>query len=118
LAVVTLRLMYLNFCRVVWWLFLSACSDAAKELEILVLRHEVAVLRRQVDRLRLSWADRTILSALARSPRTCGSGGGTDQRFDQRAGKFPPIYVRGPVREGAHPSGAESRHLIFSSTPG
>jgi transposase InsO family protein len=51
---------------VLGWLALLAGSDAAKDVEILILRHEVAVLRRQVARPRPDWADRAMLAALAR----------------------------------------------------
>src|SRR5512133_550453 len=52
--------------RVLSWLALLARSDAAKDAEILTLRHEVAVLRRTNPRPALTWLDRAVLSALSR----------------------------------------------------
>jgi putative transposase len=63
---VLLRLAYLVVLRVFGWLALLARSDRAKDTEILILRHQVAVLQRQVKTPRLSWADRALMAALAR----------------------------------------------------
>src|SRR3954451_7234673 len=52
--------------RVASWLALLARADAAKNVEILVLRHEVAVLRRHNQRPTLTWLDRAFLSAFTR----------------------------------------------------
>ena len=52
--------------RVFGCLVLLGRSQASKDVEILVLRHEVMVLRRQVAQPRPDWADRAILAALAR----------------------------------------------------
>ena len=52
--------------RLFGWVALLARSGISKDVEILVLRHEVAVLRRQVARPKPDWADRAVITALAR----------------------------------------------------
>jgi putative transposase len=61
-----LRLVYLSFSQMMEWLVLLARRSATNDMELLLLRHEVAVLRRQVARPRVDWADRAVLAGLAR----------------------------------------------------
>jgi hypothetical protein len=60
IASMSFSVLYLIFCQLVGWLGLLAWAQASKNAEILLLRHEVAVLRRQVSRPRSFWPDRAV----------------------------------------------------------
>jgi putative transposase len=66
IAAVSLRLLYLIFLQVLGLVLLLGRRASSKDVELLVLRDEVAVLRRTIPRPRLDWADRAVFAALVR----------------------------------------------------
>ncbi|MGO4422149.1 integrase, partial [Streptomyces sp. MCAF7] len=66
MPVVVIRLIYLLVCQTFRWLALLARSDASKNTEILMLRHQLAIARRTQPRPRFSWSDRAVMAALLR----------------------------------------------------
>src|SRR3954447_11834838 len=63
------------FSKLLGWIVLRTRSDATKDIEILVLRHQLAVLRRRTPRPRMNWTDRALIAALTRllpTPRRLG----------------------------------------------
>ena len=67
IAAVSLRLLYLIFWQVFGLVLLMGRTSSTKDVELLVLRHEVAVLRRTNPRPRMDWADRAVFAALISS---------------------------------------------------
>ena len=61
-----LQLIYLVSSKLLSWMVLRTRSDATKDLEILVLRHQLAVLQRRTPRPQMSWTDRALIAALTR----------------------------------------------------
>jgi putative transposase len=112
---VSVRLLYLITVRVFGWLCLLGRSQASKDAEIIVLRHEVMVLRRQVARPRPDWADRAILAALARLLPAALRGSrmvtpGTLLAWHRRLITRKWTY---PGRPGRPPAGQEIRDLVL-----
>ncbi len=71
---VSLRLLYLILTGLLNWLALLGRATSSKDIELLVLRHEIAVLRRANPRPRLDWADRALFAALIpRPPPRCAA---------------------------------------------
>ena len=108
------RLLYLVFARLASWVVLLARSWAKKDVEILVLRHEVAVLGR-TRRPRLDWADRAVSAALIRLlPAGLRRGRlvtpGTVVRWHQRLVRWKRRQA--PARIGRPPVSSELAGLI------
>jgi len=90
---VLIRLVYLLRIRVFGWLALLARSGTSKDMEILVLRHEIAVLRRHVARPEPDWADRAMIAALTRAAAQAPSGA------QDREARHPPRLAPAPDQE-------------------
>ena len=66
ITAVSLRLLYLIFSQLLSWLALLPRASSSKDIELLVLRHEVALLHRTNPKPRLDWADRALFAAFIR----------------------------------------------------
>ena len=66
-----LRLIHQVFTTLLGWIVLRTRSDPTKDIEILVLRHQLAVLQRRSPRPRITWTERALIAALTRLLPVC-----------------------------------------------
>ena len=103
----SLRLLYLIFWQVLGLVLLMGRSSVTKDVELLVLRHEVAVLRRTNPRPRMDWADRAVFAALVRRLPACCVLIAWSLRTRSCAGIAVSFADDGPIPTG--PVGRRSR---------
>jgi hypothetical protein len=108
---VLFRLAYLLMIQLFGWLALLARSNTSKDVEILILRHEVAVLRRRVTRPKPDWADRAVIAAAAQAPAAAPD---RDTRHPARQAPPPDQeQVDMPNTTGRPPIPQEIRELVW-----
>jgi hypothetical protein len=102
-----LRLIYQMFSTLLGWIVLRTRSDTTKDIEILVLRHQLAVLQRRTPRPRMSWTDRALIAALTRllpRPRPSGCSSPRPPSCAGTANSSPAAGPPSPSEPGDPPS--------------
>ena len=87
-AALSLRMQYLIFQQVLGLVLLLVRSASSTDVELLVLRREVAVLRRSNPRSRLEWTDRAVFAALIRRLRRAAGIDPAPQRLGPTGRQF------------------------------
>src|SRR3954447_7676725 len=102
-----MKLIYQVFTKLLSWMVLHARSDTANKIEILVLRHQLAVLQRRTPRPQISWTDRAVIAALADYYPLVAAADSWPPRPRSCAGTDPSSDAAGP------PSPSELADLPF-----